>query len=229
MARSQHLVPGFFHDFYLVVPDPRHALMFRYVCREHCNIVPDENITETIANVTHYPSNCVCTAHRECSFCPEFCSRIAGGSSVDSSDSLLDLISWSEESIDISLFDGSDILSATVVLVISFDSGHDESDSDSNSESDGIEVPREFDIHLTVPSLNTRFESDEEESQRLSDSPGIDLPSLDSPLMSYSHHFDEYDSQLLSDYEVNQPSFESVDPTCSFSDAKTPWPSIGSP
>ncbi|CAC5386021.1 unnamed protein product [Mytilus coruscus] len=207
--------------------------MFRYICREHCDIVPDKNINKTIANVTNYPSNCncVCTVHRECSFCHEFCSRIAGGSSIDSSDSLFNLSSWSEDSIDIALCDGTDIPSASVVPIISFESENDTSDSEPNSESDGIELPRESDVQLTVPTSNLRFESDEEDSQRVSDSQGIDLPSLASPLMSYSDHFDEYDSQWLSDYEVNQPSFESVDPTCSFSDAETQWltGSIGSP
>lgn len=78
--------------------------------------------------------------HQKCSFCHEFYSRIAGGSTIDFSDSLLNLIcSWSEDSIDIALCDGSYIPSVSVVPIISFESEKDFSDSDFNSESDGLE------------------------------------------------------------------------------------------
>lgn len=80
------------------------------------------------------------TVHSKCIFCHEFCSRIAGGSTIDFSDSLLDLISsWSEDYIDIALCDGSYIPSVSIVPIISFESENDESDSNLNSESDGLE------------------------------------------------------------------------------------------
>lgn len=74
--------------------DARIAIMYRFVCREHIDVLPDLNIAEELASPSYPSRDCNC-----CS-CRTYASVIvAPAETVDSSDSVFNLSNtWSDES-----------------------------------------------------------------------------------------------------------------------------------
>ena len=93
MARSNLGVPGFFdnQNLQLSLNDCKVAVLYRYVAREHCYVIPDESIPISLANNLRMS-------------CPSESRGFSTNTSIDVSDSVFALSErFSETSIDVDL------------------------------------------------------------------------------------------------------------------------------
>lgn len=192
MARCEDWVPGFFNEPHLSVFNARYAIMYRYVCRKHCDVIPDTNIPEKLTNCSPYPSEC------DCHNCAINQSRIATVSTIDSSDSLFNVSNgWSEDSIDVTSNGITDSPSEPAVPDTS-QSFTNASESNLPSDSQGEQSVIDTEIVLTTESSYLSTIYDDFDSQLFSDSEAVLMEqSIESPGVSFSDAETQWPTDLM--------------------------------
>jgi hypothetical protein len=195
MARCEKWSLGYFDNEFKSFTNARYAIMYRYIVRQHCEILQDVSIPDILNSDSLYPSECTCC------LCRAHFSIIAANSTIDSSDSLFALSNgWSDDDI----------------IIQTESDGQMSSSSNYKSYSDTTDLARgteEID-HPPLDELSYRY--DEFDSQWQSD---LEDPFEPEHVESDGPSFSDAETQCPTHLQDVQPSCELAG--VSLSDAET--------